>query len=545
MIRPNSTDAPATVGQSQDATPAAAYPGWPESRDARPGTRSFDWFLPAIAGALLLGLLCRLPTLVSRSIWMDEAYSFWFSSLSWTDLWTKTPFYETHPPFYYSLLKLWMSAAGSSEIGMRSLSVVASLATIGLTGFAPRLMGFGRRYDRVGILASILLAVNAGNIEYAQQARPYALQTFFCTMLILASAILLRKMLSARRHARSLSDEWPLCVSIGVFAGITLWLHNTSPFIILGNWLGLFAAIVAFSPYRRFDLAVSIKALAIGILIWAPCVPILLIESRTVESAFWATISPKMLTWPLTLATGGKLAFIPVSILFALGWHRLYRARKGIALYVLAILLIPMAAIFTVSYLIKPVFVVRTFEWMAPPFLLLASYGALVPGRTARLRLLAIPLVIILCVAQVRLYYRTETEDLRGLANYLASERHPGDLILVYPNELEVGLHYYARALDVVAVPASYPATGLHRPYLESNKGAPAAIESDRTQIERLLASHTRVWFVGNWPGRNGKIDVVADTLFRQCGMPVSSVDFSGTRVTLFHPKPAGEKQPS
>lgn len=529
---------------SMEAT--AAAPGIvPDAVDAfapSPRTpariRAFDWFMPAIAGVLLLGLICRLPTLGGRSVWMDEAYSFWFSSLSWTDLWTKTPLYETHPPFYYSLLKLWMSVAGSSEIGMRSLSVIASLITIGVTGFAPRLMGFGKRYDRVGLLASALLAINAGNIEYAQQARPYALQTLFCTLMIVASVALLRRMLSATRQTTALPDEWPLCASTGLFAGITLWLHNTSPFIVFANWLGLFVAIVAFSPYRRHDLVVSIKALAIGLLIWAPCVPILLLELKTVETAFWATISPKMLTWPLTLATGGKLAFFPVAILFALGWYRLFRARKGIALYVLAILFVPMLAIFAVSYLVKPVFVVRTFEWMAPPFLLLAALG-----MAARLRLFVISLVVLLCLAQDGVFYQTHTEDLRGLVSYLASERQPGDLILVYPNEIEVGMQYYARGLsrglDVAAIPARYPATGLHRPYLASNKGAPAAIESDRPQIEQLLASHARVWFVGNWPGRDGKMNVVADTLYRQCGMPVSSVDFSGIRVTLFRPTPA------
>lgn len=541
MIHLDRAETPAAASVAQDAPNAIASPGRPPVMNETFSVRSFDWFVPAMAGVLSLALLFRLPTLGGRSIWMDEAYSYWFASLSWTDLWTKTPLYETHPPFYYSLLKLWMSVAGSSEIGMRSLSVIASLVTIGVTGSAPRLIGFGRRYDRAGILASSLLAVNAGNIEYAQQARPYALQTLFCTLMVLASLTLLLRMLSATRRARSLPGEWPLCASIGLFAGITLWLHNTSPFIVLGNWLGLFAAIVAFSSYRRHDLAVSIKALAIGLLIWAPCLPILLIEARTVESAFWATISPKMLTWPLTLATGGKLAFFPVAALFAFGWRALYRTRKGAALYTLAMLFIPMAAVFAVSYLIKPVFVVRTFGWMAPPTLMLAALGILAPGKAARLRLLAVPLVIVLCLVQDRHYYASETEDLRGLVSYLASERQPGDRIIVYPNELEVGLYYYARqlpqGLDVIALPAPYPAIGLRRPYLQSNRGVPAVVEADRARLVQLFASHERIWFVGDWQGLEGKMDVVTGTLYRQRGKPLSAIDFSGMRVTLFAPR--------
>ncbi|WP_322042737.1 hypothetical protein [Paraburkholderia sp. J67] len=539
MIRSDRAKATAAARVPQDAANAIVSSGWPPpTKNKTLEIRSIGGFLPAVVCVLALGLICRLPTLGSRSIWMDEAYSFWFASLSWTDLWTKTPFYETHPPFYYSLLKLWMSVAGSSEIGMRSLSVTASLATIGITAFAPRLIGFGKRYDRVGLLAGVLLALNAGNIEYAQQARPYALQTLSCTLMVLASATLLHRMLSTTRHTRTLPGEWPLCITAGLFAGITLWLHDTSPFIVLGNWLGLFAAIVVFSPYRRHDLAVSIKALAIGLVVWAPCVPIILIQSRTVQSAFWATISPKMLTWPLTLATGGKLAFFPVAVLFALGLRTLYRTRKGAAWYVLGMLFIPMTAVFAVSYLIKPVFVVRTFEWMAPPTLLLAALGVFAAGRAARLRILLIPLVIVLCLVQDRVYYTSGTEDLRGLVGYLASQRQPGDLIVVYPNELEVGLNYYARqlpqGLGVVALPAPYPAVGLQRPYLQSNRGVPAAVEADRAPLEQLVASHGRVWLIGAWQGPNGKLDVVTDTLYRQRGLPESSVDFSGTQVSLF-----------
>ena len=556
MIRSDHADTPATSSLAQDGANAVASPAWPPvltepSAVRSSGVRALDGFVVAMAGVLLLGLLFRLPTLAGRSVWMDEAYSYWFANLSWTDLWTKTPFYETHPPFYYSMLKLWMTIAGSSETGMRSLSVLASLATIAVTGFAPRWLGFGRRYDRVGLLAAVLLAVNAGNIEYAQQARPYALQTLFCTLMVLASGALLCRMLGASRNARALPGEWPLCACLGLFAGITLWLHDTSPFIVLGNWLGLFGAILVSSPYRRHDLFVAIKALVIGLLVWAPCVPIILLESKTVESAFWATISPAMLTWPLTLASGGKYAFLAIAVLCALGWLTLYRTRRGVAFYVLAMLFIPMTAIFAVSYVIKPVFVVRTFEWMAPPVLLLAAFGMdgllgranRAAGSRAARRLLrlwrfAIPVVIALCFVQDGIYYRTPTEDLRGLVNYLAAGRQPGDLVLVYPNELEVGMDYYTRGVpdpfDVAAVPARYPAVGLHRPYLESNKGAPSAIESDRPQIERLLASHARVWFVGDWPGRDGKRDVVTDTLYRHYGAPVSSEDFWGAQVTLF-----------
>lgn len=517
--------------------------------DARPGDKvarrwrneavgRVDWLLPAVGATVLLALIFRLPTLSGRSVWMDEAYSYWFSNLSWSDLWTRTPLYETHPPFYYSLLKVWTMMAGTSEAGMRSLSVVASLMTVAITGYAPRLLGLEKRYDRIGLVASVLLAVNQGSIEYAQQARAYALQTLFCTLMILTSVILLQRMLVETRESPQVPGARWLYLSSGLCAGVTLWLHNTSPFIIFGNWMGVFTAIFLFSRYKRHDLVLSAKGLLVALLVWSPCIPILLIESRTVAASFWVTISPKMITWPFTLAAGGKFAFVPAIIVAAFAWIKLYRTRKPFALYSASILLVPVLCIFAVSYLFTPIFVVRTFEWMAPVFLFLVTLGLFLPGKMAKLRFAVLPVLVILCVGQDVVYFRSSTQDLRGAVHYLASNYQPGDLVLVYPNELEVGLNYYTRQLsappEIAAVPAKYPAVAMARPYLGSNKGAPAAIESDRVEIAHLLSLHRKVWFVGDWPGTDSKMNVVTSELYRERGAPVSSVDFVGTRVTMF-----------
>lgn len=534
-----------------DTMKAPAKPARPRGGDAatRRAGGAIDWFVPCIGALALLALLVRLPTFASRSVWMDEAYSFWFSNLTWTQLWSETPFYETHPPLYYSLLKAWTMFAGTSEAGMRSLSLLASVATVVVIAYSPRLLTSDRRYDRVGLLAAALFALNQGSIEYAQQARPYALIALTCTLMIVCSLLLLRYMLVADRPSPVIPGAVPLSLLLGATAGVTLWLHNTNPFIILGNWLALFATIFLYSPYRRRDLLTAAGALVVALLIWAPCIPILLIESRTVASSFWVTISPKMLTWPLTLAAGGKFAFVPAIVLALFGWRWLHRKHPPFGLYAPCVLLVPLAGIFIVSYLFKPVFVTRTFEWMAPPFLALVALGALAPGRRAGLRRAAIPLLLILCVAQDIKYFRTPTQDLRGIVNELVSQYQPGDLVLVYPNELEVGLQYYLvqkpLQMDLVALPAPYPAVGLERPYLQSNRGVPAVLESDRPRIAQLLAAHGRVWLVGAWPAHDSKLDVVSSEMLRERGAPVSSKDFVGTQLTRFaapHPPPAGSR---
>src|SRR6478672_11226701 len=83
-----------------------------------------------VVGMTILALFMRLGHIGSRPIWLDEAFSQWFSSQSFHYLWTVLPSYEVHPPFYYSLLKAWRWIAGDSALALRSLSVLFAIATV-------------------------------------------------------------------------------------------------------------------------------------------------------------------------------------------------------------------------------------------------------------------------------------------------------------------------------------------------------------------------------------------------------------------------------
>src|SRR5206468_3148888 len=85
----------------------------------RPRLR-LDWRVTPfrLAGALtLLALLLRLTDLGSRPLWLDEAFSAWFSDRSFYYLWHVLPTYEAHPPFFYSVLKVWRSLVRQLQAG--------------------------------------------------------------------------------------------------------------------------------------------------------------------------------------------------------------------------------------------------------------------------------------------------------------------------------------------------------------------------------------------------------------------------------------------
>ena len=123
---------------------------------------------------VLLALALRLIGLTERPIWHDEGYSLWFSSRDWAYLWGEVPTFETHPPFYYSLLKMWRGIAGSSEFALRVFSVIASVLVIPLVYASARHAYPGEDGKRLGLLAALLAATWSFQIDYAQEARPYA-----------------------------------------------------------------------------------------------------------------------------------------------------------------------------------------------------------------------------------------------------------------------------------------------------------------------------------------------------------------------------------
>src|SRR5690348_10439729 len=91
---------------------------------------------------VLLALAVRTIGLSARPLWLDEAYSAWFSSRSWHYLWTVVPTYEPHPPFYYSVLKVWRALVGGSPTALRTLSLLLSAATV------PVIMAAARELER-------------------------------------------------------------------------------------------------------------------------------------------------------------------------------------------------------------------------------------------------------------------------------------------------------------------------------------------------------------------------------------------------------------
>lgn len=163
-----------------------------------------------------------------QSLWRDEASSVWFARLPLAQL--LGGLCDPHPPGYYLLLKLWLTA-GQAEFWLRLPSLVAAVLAVALTGRVGREIG-----DRHWAwLAALLLALHPLQQWYAGEARMYTLaQVLGLLLLWLGWRLLSAKQLDRIWWRTAAAYGLVGMVGLGVDYGVLL------PFgLVQLVWLGL------------------------------------------------------------------------------------------------------------------------------------------------------------------------------------------------------------------------------------------------------------------------------------------------------------------
>src|SRR5690242_15230387 len=118
--------------------------------------------LAVISGITALAAVLRLLYLGKKSFWMDEIVSVSIARLDPAGFRNIVLSWELNEGLYYTLLRNWMHL-GQSEFFIRLLSLLPSVAAI------PFVYLLGRRLvsEKAGLVAALLLAVNAFDVRYA------------------------------------------------------------------------------------------------------------------------------------------------------------------------------------------------------------------------------------------------------------------------------------------------------------------------------------------------------------------------------------------
>jgi 4-amino-4-deoxy-L-arabinose transferase-like glycosyltransferase len=250
---------------------------------------------------LFLGLILRLVS-INQSLWLDEATSGYVArDLSFLDILTKFSPGDFHPPLYYLILKLWSLLFGTSELGLRSLSIFAGVASI----FILYLIVKELFNKRAAVASALLLATSGLHIYFSQEARMYILASF----LVLLSVYYFVKIEKEGR-----AGDW-ICFS--VFTALSATTHYLTLLMLPVFWIFGFIQKKEFIWFKK--LFASHIILFISSLLWLP------IFVRQLSVGLQAKgLSP--VWWSILGKTSFKEALlVPVKFIIGrIGWDNKY-----------------------------------------------------------------------------------------------------------------------------------------------------------------------------------------------------------------------------
>ena len=524
--------------QSTHGIFALIEPGFSESKK-----RSNALFWLALAAILIVGAFLRLYQIGSKTIWLDEAFSIWMARQTLPDMLRYALNFDTHPPFYYLLLHLWMQL-GYGAAWLRSLSALAGVLTI------PAIFLLGRRIAgaTVGWLAAVLFSVSALNIYYSQETRMYAQLTLLATLSLWVTVRLLTDRRTAAvpigqqlaeffKPGRQAGFEQPFPENSAVQpSAARRWLALEAISTDL-TWIGyvLFTGLTWYSQSSSLFLPVAINGFVVGLMIfrkirpgksgqfqppsfsnwfWAQVALFLFVspwlvafyfQSRGIDQQFWLTRpSPRtVLTVIKGLLSGEQLPYrgIPLEVIWAafssLALLGVFFFRKKLARLVFLVMIFatPIVCMYIIS-LRRPIFYLRPLVWLTVPAFVLLAAG-IAQLRFRPLMLAGLTLLVFSNFSSVQYSYnKLINEDWSGAASYVAQNVQSGDVLVFNASDTQIPFEYYydsaAHPVEMHGAPADLFDRGLLEPIMT---------EQDLPHLQQITQGHARVWLIysHNW----------------------------------------------
>ena len=443
-----------------------------------------------LCGILICHAVLSFHALSAKTFWFDEGMSVGIARLDFYNflriLWRR----EGNMSLYYLALRGWMHL-GSNPAFVRSLSVLFSLGAVAAIYF------LGRRLftSTTGLIASALLAFNAWEIRYAQEARSYTLMVLLC---ILSTLFFVRYVES------SLPRDRKLYIAL---SSLAVYAHFYSGLLFVAHWLWL-------RLRDRKRAAVELRHTFSWIAILSAPVA-LFIAATGAGPLNWIQRPGLTVLWKFVLdicGNGGPLLVVAFAILcfVALITRREPAGKRGILLVALWIA-VPIAIILVVS-IARPLFVPRYFFLCLPALCLLAAIG-LTRLRTPVLIAPALLLLLGLSFRGDVYYYRNDfdikRDDWRAATEHLRVNASAADAIVFHVAMARMPYEYY-KSLDrdsSTFPEVIYPSHGSQITFLDFVE------KPDYNHVAQELSRHSRVWLVVAHATNGSAMDMTASTL--------------------------------
>jgi mannosyltransferase len=490
-----------------------------------------SWIRTPFVAALFpatLALALRLYGLSDKPLWLDEITTHVRARLPVADLLANS-FHNKHFPTYFLLARAfdppvideWMLRLPSAVFGAVSILLVAMIAT-------------EIKSARAGLIAGSLMALSPLDVQFGQEARPYALVSFLIMLALWGLVRIVRQHEDAYPPSRRRCDERMCWVA---YVAGTIGVLN----VLLVSVFWLIASNLAFAVVMRGARAERpqlLKRWAIAqtiiLLTWLPALTAIFLSSHRDPLHGYRWIPPSTLehVWSVIAAAylyrasdvttfmllPGSIAWLG-AVLVALaivGAWQLKADTKLLSVIGFAALTMPIAL--SVMSIVQPFWLPRYLLWGTGPYFVLAGIGAAMLPRPI------FPVVaaslLVAGLTNLAPYYRSETKPRWDLAAaYLAENIRPGDAIVTNDEAARYVLGAYGARYN------------LSQDSIVSVHTAPAA--------RAPLASRRRLWVVY---GRTGQGVMSGEQEYMRkwsiLGAPASEARFAGDIViTGFDPE--------
>ncbi len=435
---------------------------------------------PLWLGAVVaVGTALRFFRLGSKSFWLDEAASAVLARVDTRVFLAAMIHRQANMALYYLLLRGW-TKLGSSEVALRSLSVIAGIAAI----LAIYLLGTHLFGPRVGRVAALLLSVHTFHIRYSQEARAYSLTVLLA---IFSSLFFLKSLEGPSRKS------WAIYIAVST---LMVYAQAFGGWVLLAQWCSL---LVIRRPVAWKPFLLSAAAISCFISPLAFC--LLFISDRSQLAWLTKPSAHDLYKFCLALAGdgGSLLLWAYLALVMGVIVAGVSRLRSGLASadvwkdwFLLVWLILPGAVVFVIS-LRWPMFEPRFLIFSIPPLLLLAAH-ALSQIRGKVLFAGALAVLLVLSINGAYLYHRARlnpqyTDDWKDATPYVLASAGPEDAVLFSYSEEKLAFDEYRQLLKSTAFqPHEFPEeTDLELLTRRPSRPTPQL-------LNHLVTGYSRVW---------------------------------------------------
>jgi mannosyltransferase len=381
----------------------------------------------------LIGAVLRFVNLGFNSLWLDEASTYTFASMSIPGIWAATAGGEFNPPLFYWIEHL-MLVFGNNEIILRFVPALCGVLTI------PLMYWVGKEFvDRnVGIVAAAACTFSPFLIFYSQEARAYSMGLFFITF----AMVFFLKALRTNN-----ATHWAL---FGALSALAYWTHFYT--LVITGTLVLYAIFVKAMEWKE-DLR-SLKPVIIGAATFViMSLPLLvltlqLFAKRTSGGPTFGIQGAGIISETFRQLSGfSELVMLLFLILFVIGIIQALLLDRNKGIFLLALTILPFVISWFLSYkipmqpryliILAPVYFVGIALLYKPVYSLLSS---------RKIVYAVMALLVVLSVTTpffVGYYSSYSKEDWRGFAGQMRQAAKPGDTLVFVPGYISQPFDYY------------------------------------------------------------------------------------------------------